>query len=251
MNSMAENWRSAGVRRGDTLLVHSDIRRTLMTNKCTPKDVLDSLLEAIGSEGTLLLPLFNFGFCHGEPFDIRNTPSQMGSLTEAGRLYPGSVRSGHPVYSFCAIGWNAWLYSVDNRHGLGVGSPFDLLHTCDGRIAVIDLPDQHSMTFYHHVEDMMQAPYRYSKTFAGNYTDWDGVTSRREYEIYVRDLSRGIRTDLARAEMIAWGKGHYRGKRPHTGHGMRTVKARKLFSFAANIINNNFHFPHVRLHNEG
>ena len=50
------------------------------------------------------IPLFNFNFTSGSTFDIRNTPSQMGSLTEYVRKITKSARSSHPVYSFCALG---------------------------------------------------------------------------------------------------------------------------------------------------
>ena len=77
---------------------------------------VQSFLDAVGAEGTVLFPLFNFGFSNGEPFDIRNTPSKMGKLTEAARLHPDAVRTGHPVYSFAVIGAKADRFKgIDNR----------------------------------------------------------------------------------------------------------------------------------------
>lgn len=128
----------------------------------------------------MLFPLFNFDFTESIPFDIRSTPSRMGALAETARTWPGSVRTGHPIYSFAALGAQAQKFSgVDNRSGYSANSTFCMLHDMDGHIAIIDLPDQHSMTFYHHVEEMHEVPYRYFKDFSGSYTDAAGQTSER------------------------------------------------------------------------
>jgi len=40
-------------------------------------NILDSFFYALGSEGTLIFPLFNFEFVEGVPFNINTTLSQM------------------------------------------------------------------------------------------------------------------------------------------------------------------------------
>ncbi|TDA70079.1 MAG: hypothetical protein D9V47_03140 [Clostridia bacterium] len=60
---------------------------------------------------------------------------------------------GHPIYSFAVIGaLSERFHGVDNFSGNGAGSPFGILCELDGKIAVLDLDDQNSMTFYHHIE---------------------------------------------------------------------------------------------------
>ena len=100
---LKDRWLRSGIELGDTVLVHSSIKRTLIESRraglsISPTEILDSFLDAIGPTGTLLLPLFNFDFTNGVDFDIRNSPSQMGALTEAGRLHKDAVRTGHPIY---------------------------------------------------------------------------------------------------------------------------------------------------------
>jgi aminoglycoside 3-N-acetyltransferase len=202
-----------------------------------PAQILEALLARLGPEGTLLLPLFNFDFTNGVPFDVRSTPSHMGALTEAGRTWPGSVRTGHPVYSFAAIGKRSDEFrGLDNRSAYGPQSPFAKLRELGGEIAVIDLPDQNSMTFYHHVEELMDVPYRFHKDFPGDYTDWSGHTARRTYSIFVRDLDAGVRTSVDRMGEKLWDKGLYRGDRPRSGSGMRLIDANALFQEVAEVI---------------
>jgi hypothetical protein len=61
----------------------------------------------------------------------------------------------------------------------GIDSPFAILRQMRGKIAVLDLDDQTSMTFYHHVEKMHEVPSRYHKQFTGAYTDAAGLTTDR------------------------------------------------------------------------
>lgn len=231
-------WNAAGVTRGDVILLHAAAKRTLLKLRCAdPRPLLDTFLDALGPEGTLLLPLFNFDFTFGAPFDIRVTPSQMGALTEAGRLHPRAVRTGHPIYSFAAIGARAHEFAgVNNRSGYGADSPFALLRAMNGKIAVLDLDDQSSMTFYHHVEEMAGAPYRFFKAFTGAYTDGEGLRSVQTYRLFVRDLAAGVRTDVNRCGELLWRAGLYRGEPPRVGAGLRTIEARALFDFATDII---------------
>jgi len=235
-------WAESGIGKGDTVLIHSDLQRTIRRYKrqgidLSPETVLASFLDAVGPSGTILLPLFNFDFAKGAPFDFHHTPSHMGSLTEAGRLHPGAVRTGHPIYSFAVIGANAERFrGVNNFSGYGEVSPFAILRELDGKIAVLDLPDQDSMTFYHHIEEMHKVPYRYCKTFSGQYTDQNGKTEVRAYGIFVRDLEKGVLTHVNPVGELLWERGLYIGCRPQEGSGLRAISARKMYDFVSNII---------------
>jgi len=239
---LANEWREAGVQEGDVLLVHSSSKRTIQRyrdegKELSPQDILESFLLAVGPTGTLLLPLFNFDFTKGVPFDIRNSPSQMGALTEVGRMHPLAVRTGHPIYSFVSIGSAADKFQgVDNVSGYGSDSPFALLRDLNGKIAVLDLPEQNSMTFYHHVEEMHEVEYRYHKTFEATYTDETGHASLKSYGLFVRNIEKGVLTHVDPAGNLMWENGLYSGSRPNTGSGLRVVSAQKMFSFVSNVI---------------
>lgn len=242
MRYLQEKWISSGINRGDTVLIHSNIRRTLMNCRraeipASPEIILDSFLDVLGSQGTLLLPLFNFDFSNGADFDIRNTPSQMGALTEAGRLHSEAVRTGHPVYSFAVIGHHANSFDgIDNESGYAEDSPFGILKRLNGKIASLDLEDQSSMTFYHHIEEIKNVDYRYFKTFTGNYTDYQGLSSPKSYKIYVRNIERGVRTNVNPTGELLWSSGLYKGFRPNNESGLRVIEAKAMFTFVEDII---------------
>jgi aminoglycoside 3-N-acetyltransferase len=243
-NILLDRWRFSGIKSGDTLLLHSNIRRTLTECRrngfiCTPIDILESFLDLLGPKGTLLLPLFNFDFTRGYKFDIRNTVSHMGVLTEVGRQYPGAVRTGHPIYSFAAIGYNSYQFQgVDNESGYSEDSPFQILRKLNGKIASLDLDDQDSMTFYHHVEELKQVDYRYFKSFKGDYVDENGSVTEKIYKLYVRDIERGILTNVNPAGEALWAAGLYKGDRPKVNSGLRAINSPEMFKFVEEIIDN-------------
>ncbi len=239
-NVLTYQWRDSGVSPGDTLLLQSSLKRTLLAHRGSGihlATILDSFLEALGPEGTLLLPLFNFEYCKGASFDIRHTPSQMGALTEAGRCHPGALRTWHPIYSFAVIGKHAAAFkALRNRSAYGTDSPFDLLHRLGGKIGILDLPDQHSMTFYHYVEEQIGVPYRYLKNFEGDYVDEQGNATRETFQIYVRNVEQGVLTHVDPMGEILWARGCYQGSRPLEGNGLRTISASAVFDETASII---------------
>jgi len=240
--SLKEKWQRSGLESGDLVLVHSNIQRTIIESRrmglnIGPDEILESFLDAIGPRGTILLPLFNFDFTKGVCFDIRNTPSQMGALTEAGRKYSGAVRTGHPVYSFCVIGYRSGIFElVDNRSAYGENSPFGILKNLEGKIASLDLEDQNSMTFYHHVEEVIGVDYRYHKPFTADYVGWDGVLKTKTYEIFVRDTEHGVKTNVNPTGELLWKAGIYKGFRPKTDTGLRVLRASEMFTYVEGII---------------
>jgi len=242
IKELSKDWRAAGVQAGDVLLLHSNIKNTFRRYlkkgiRLTPYEILESFLGAVGPSGTLLLPLFNFDCTKDIAFDIRNTPSQMGALTEAGRSHPLAVRTGHPIYSFAAIGAAAEEFrGINNFSGYGSDSPFSLLREMNGRIAVLDLPDQNSMTFYHYVEEAHNVDYRYHKTFTIDYTDESGTSDLKTYGLFVRNIEKGVLTHVDPAGELMWENGLYSGYRPGEGCGLRTIDANQMYDFVSNII---------------
>ncbi len=111
-----------------------------------------------------------------------------------------------------------------------MASPFAILRELNGKIAVLDLPDQNTMTFYHYVEEMYGVPYRYMKTFTGEYTGSNGKTEVRTYGLFVRDIEKKVLTHVNPAGELMWNNGLYKSFRPHEGTGLRVISASKAES---------------------
>ncbi len=235
-------WKNIGIKEGDTVLLHSDVMRTLVLMKREgykplASEILESFMSAVGNSGTLIIPLFNFGFAKGSTFDFRKTKSHMGVLTECARKRKDAVRTGHPVYSFAVLGFNSREFrGLNNLSGYGADSPFGVLRRLKGKVAALDLEDDECMTFYHHVEEMCKVSYRFKKEFKGIYVDENGKESKRSYFIYVRDLELGVETCLNPMGENLWNAGIYRGHKPNVNSGLRIADADLMFDYVQNMI---------------
>jgi len=153
---LAEMLAGLGVRRGGVLLVHSSLRGSGLW----AEDVRDTLLGALGSQGTLVVPAFTpensdtssahlrltAGLTEAEkaafrasmpPFEpaVTGCPS-MGVLAECVRTTPGAVRSTHPQTSFAALGRRAaeLLGEHDPHCHLGERSPLARLYEAGAQV---------------------------------------------------------------------------------------------------------------------
>lgn len=191
------------VKRGDHILVHTAAGDLLRALGCTPDDVIAELQTLVGQSGALIFPTFNWGWLNGECFDDARTPSQMGVVTEVARKL-STVRSGHPVYSFCALGADVEEYAIDNASAYGPSSPFTVLEEHDAKVLIINMPWTHAMTAFHWVEECNRVPYRFYKRFTGDYiarTDAGRrVSQTRDYFMYVRRISQGVVTNVGHVE---------------------------------------------------
>lgn len=242
IHSLAQSWLDSGLENGDMVLIHSALSGFLKRYKerniiITPDDIIDSFIEAVGENGTLIFPTFNFEFTKGAAFDIRNTKSETGALTEAARLRKDSIRTGHPLFSFAVIGKNINEFTgLYNFSAFGKDSPFGILHRHNGKIAVLDLGGEKCSTFYHYVEEMENAPNRYHKIFRGPYIDYDGKEDVREFNLYARNLEMKVVTDIKPTEDLIWSKNLYKGFPPGKGSCLHVIDANTLYNEVADVI---------------
>ena len=193
---LVEGFRELGVEEGDTLLVHSSYKSFGEVDG-GPQTVIRALEDALGLEGTLIMPTFNFDFNKGVPWNVRTTPSKMGILTELVRKDPRAKRVFHPFYSFAILGKHAeMLGSLRYKSSYERDSVFGKLRDLDGKIMVIGLSYTNSMTFFHHIEQMEGVGYRFLKQFTGEVTDENGNTYTDTFEMLVRDIDKGVITEV-------------------------------------------------------
>lgn len=196
LTDLVDGFRALGVEAGDTLLVHSSYKSFGPVDG-GPQTVIRALEMALDTEhdGTLIMPTFNFDFNKGQAWDVRSTPSKMGVLTEIVRQDPRAKRVFHPFYSFAILGKHAeMLGGLRYKSAYERNSVFGKLRDLDGKIMVIGLSYNDSMTFFHHIEQMEGVDYRFLKQFTGQVTDLDGNTYTDTFEMLVRDIDQGVLT---------------------------------------------------------
>lgn len=171
-----------GVRRGDTLLVHSSL--SSMGHVEDGADAaIGALLEALGDEGTLLMPSFQSGLEYvlasaGCVFDVRTSPSEMGLITETFRRRPGVLRSLSPTHCTAGCGPRAKTL-LEGHHqctvSVGKNSPYHQLAESGGKILLLGVTHS-SNTSLHFVENCYGAPTVCRTLFNPVVIDTDGTS---------------------------------------------------------------------------
>ena len=148
-----------GVTPGGVLLMHSSFKG-LGFVPGGPQAVVQAVLDALGPDGTLVVPTHTPGnsdpaqwsrpsvpedwwepIRHAAPgFDPDRTPSEwMGVLPETVRAWPGARRSNHPQVSFAALGPRA--AEITGRHrlddALGEESPLGAVNRLGGQVLLL------------------------------------------------------------------------------------------------------------------
>lgn len=159
---IAGDLRRLGLPAGAVVALHSSL------SSLGPVDggadtVIDAILDALGPDGTLVVPTFTYcfkGYPAGGVFDHQHSPSQTGLITETLRRRREAVRSFHPTHSAAAIGPLAAEITRDHLEAtpLGQNGPFHRVALHDGWILLVGCR-QNSSSFIHTAEVVAGLPY--------------------------------------------------------------------------------------------
>lgn len=157
----AEDLSRLGIKKGMTLLVHSAMK-PIGPVEGGADAVIDLLLELLGSDGTLVFPTLTWDLvnAHQPNFDVLNTPSTTGILTEIFRKRPKVIRSLHPTHSVAAFGpeaYNLTKKQLELNTPCSLESPFARLMRNGGFILFLGV-DSNFNTCYHAMEEELEIP---------------------------------------------------------------------------------------------
>ncbi|WP_251555502.1 aminoglycoside N(3)-acetyltransferase [Neobacillus muris] len=149
--SIAEDLRALGLKKGMTLLVHSSLSSLGWVNGGEIA-VIQALIEVVTEEGTIVMPSQSVELSDPAEWQYPPVPQEwwetirdtmpayhpdytpvttgLGKIVEVFRNYPGVIRSSHPNYSFVAWGKekNHLLDDHSLDFGLGEQSPLAKLY---------------------------------------------------------------------------------------------------------------------------
>jgi len=153
--------RKLGLGSGDLVTLHSSLK-SLGRVEGGAQTVIEALTETLGPQGTLLLPTFSFPLkSQEEPvFDVRETPSCVGLITELFRREYATHRSIHLSHSYAAAGPLAQELTAHRLDitPCGEDSPLGKLMRRDGKILLLGA-GYNSCTAFHVVEEQLKVPY--------------------------------------------------------------------------------------------
>lgn len=202
------------IEKGDIIFISSDIsimcyEMYISDGESKAENFIDGLIEAVGEEGTVIFPTYNWNFCKGIGFDYFTTACKTGSLGKIALTRKDFKRTRHPIYSFAVFGkYQEELCNINNIDSFGSDSLFDFFREKNVKNYLIDVRLGRSFTYVHYVEQQSGVVnYRYIKEFSANYTDENGNTEEKIYSMFVRDLDLDVKNtiDLIEEDLINGG----------------------------------------------
>ncbi len=185
------------IKKGERIYLSSDIMAIsyiaqLNGEKFDMNQFIDSFLDLLTPEGTLLIPTFNFQFSNKGMYNYLKSPSTTGALGNTALRRKDFKRTMHPMHSFCVWGKDKeYLCNMKNLNSFGEDSPFAYMRKENVVQIMLGTDYQRSMTFVHYVEKKADVPYRFYKEFQGNYIDENGHETERTYQYPARYLELG------------------------------------------------------------
>ncbi len=158
---LVEHLRRASIGGGDAVILHSSLK-SVGAVEGGPSTIVEAILAAIGPTGHLLVPTFTYclPIWNVPPFEVDNTPSRVGAITEAVRHHPAAVRSFHPTHSVAVIGPEKEKTIRNHLHATPVGRdcPFDRMRAYNAKILMLGT-HQDTNTSLHLCEVLSDLPY--------------------------------------------------------------------------------------------
>lgn len=161
MHDFIKDFEKLGIKKGDTVLMHSSMKSLKTDMK--PEEFLSLLCDYLGDTGTLVLPTLSYDYVTIENpvFNINETPACIGLLPNIFLKMNGVIRSMHPTHSCSAKGYNAEKLTREHYLDItpvGPNSPFIKLADIGGKILMLGEVNNHN-TFMHGMEEVAGAPY--------------------------------------------------------------------------------------------
>jgi aminoglycoside 3-N-acetyltransferase len=152
-----------GISHGDTLLVHSSYDSIKQSRKL-PKEIIDDLLNLVGSDGNLVMPANRVFDYNKEPieFDVKRTRVWSGALPFAMLLRKDCEKSRFPINSVVVIGKDAKDMVADNltedfSTPCGLNSAWYQCYLKDAYVLGLGIDLTHSLTMTHVAEDAWES----------------------------------------------------------------------------------------------
>lgn len=194
-----------GIEEGDSLMVHCAMSKMGYLEN-GPSTFIESLKEAVGPKGNILMPSSPVDklqldyISENRTFDVLNTPSKMGSVSETFRKMDHVIRSTHPTEPVCAFGPDAEHFT--NGHfgketPYGETSPWHRLMEKKGKILYVGVTLINAGTHLHVLEDLTDFKYPvYSdQTFDIEVINHLGLTQNVKTKVHNPEFSKRRKCD--------------------------------------------------------
>jgi aminoglycoside 3-N-acetyltransferase len=188
-------------------------------------------IEKLG--GQIMVPSFSYTYPKGEVFDILNTPSEVGLVTEYLRKSHPHKRTVDAFFSYLLFGdKDSKHFKINDYECFGDDSLISELFAKDGYVCCVGNVFHNTPTEIHYIERLLGVEYRFNKIFKGRIKDCSGDFHDQTIIFYCRkylntlfpDMTR-LEIDLKRENMFEYWSGQ------DIELEIQAVSFRKLFEF--------------------
>ena len=167
VDRLVNDLRACGLREGDDVLVHTSLSKIGYVEN-GPETLVSALKMVIGEKGNILMPTspnagLQLEYIRSlEAFDVKNSPSALGAITEYFRKLPNVKRSAHPTEPVACLGPDADLYTEGHLGELTPytdRSPFARISERGGKILYVGVTFDNAGTNLHTLEDAVDFKY--------------------------------------------------------------------------------------------
>ncbi len=166
-SDLMKNFEQIGLRKSDTVLVHASMSKIGYLEN-GPQTFVEALIEFIGADGNVMMPtspnpVLQLDYAkNNKTFNVNETPSSLGAISEYFRKLPKVKRSWSPTEPVSVLGKDTDF--LTNSHHLQnspytENSPFQKLYQLNGKIIYIGVTLDNAGTNLHTLEDAVDFEY--------------------------------------------------------------------------------------------
>lgn len=152
-----------------------------------PDAFINSFIQKLTPDGTLLIPAFNFTLSRKAEYDVLRTKPVTGALAETAWKHPEFQRTWHPLHSFMVWGkYQQQLVGLRNSSSFEPGSPFGFLWEKHAKMVMAGTGIAQSFSFVHYLEEKEKVRYRRMIEYQVRYTDDSGKCEELRFHMYAK-----------------------------------------------------------------
>jgi len=148
---------------------------------------------------TVLIPTYSYSYTKKEIYDMRNTSSDVGYVTEALRKNWCYARTIDPLFSYVVFGagTSEENFSPRDYESFGENSLISELYEKNAMLCSIASSWTRTFTELHLIERMLEVKYRKNKTFYGETIDFDGTAHKTSVTFFCKNYDYNLRSGHA------------------------------------------------------
>jgi aminoglycoside N3'-acetyltransferase len=171
--------------------------------KSVPNYLIDVICEFAGDSKTVVFPTYTYGFTKSRVFDVQHTKPETGILPNCAFKREDFKRTHCPLNSYAARGPKTEeIMSIQGSSIWADDSVMGWFDKVNAKICVLGETWHQACTHFHRIEEILQVPYRYYKTFPGEVLSNGEHPKKVEPKMFVRPLGVEMVRDYTKIEPI-------------------------------------------------